>query len=70
MEFKWIDGYEISVSSDEDCVTLSCNKEGLLSLANHLITLASKSSDTHFHLDENNSLAEGSKELIVEKVNR
>ncbi|MCR5068178.1 MAG: hypothetical protein K6A14_08990 [Erysipelotrichaceae bacterium] len=66
MKFNWVDGFEINVKTDGKEVCISANKEGLLSLANHLINLAWQS-DGHFHLDEGNSLEEGSAELIVEK---
>lgn len=66
MLFKWVDGYRISTRVDEGQVVVSANKEGLLSLANHLVTLAEDGG--HFHLDEHNSLEEGSVELVVELV--
>jgi hypothetical protein len=48
---------------------LTANKEGLLSLANHLLNLAQDKipSGYHMHFDENNSLEEGSLDLILEK---
>ena len=69
MDFKWENGFTIAVKIEEDgAVLLSANKEGLLSLANHFIALAQEPSHEHFHLDEHNSLEEGSAELIVERV--
>ncbi len=69
MDFKWENGFTIAVKIEEDgAVLLSANKEGLLSLANHFIALAQEPSHAHFHLDENNSLEEGSAELIVERI--
>ena len=68
MIFSWVDGFELSVKVEDGTVVISGNKEGLLSLANHLATLADKEGNDHFHLDEHNSLEEGSAELIVEKV--
>ena len=67
MDFNWVDGFEISVEKQNDAVVLTANKEGLLSLANHLKALAEESPGCHFHLDEYNSLEEGSAELIVVK---
>ncbi|MBR6472723.1 MAG: hypothetical protein IKS99_03205 [Firmicutes bacterium] len=67
MEFKWEEGFTIKVSSSEDEVLISANREGLRSLANHLLTLADEENG-HFHLDEHNSLEKGSTELIVEKI--
>ncbi len=66
MDFHWIDGFEIAVAVENDAVVISANKEGLLSLANHMKTLAEQDSD-HFHLDEHNALEDGSMELIVVK---
>lgn len=69
MIFNWIDGYKINVAIDGNSVVISANKEGLLSLANHLQSLAEEPAPReHFHLDEFNSLEDGSAELVVEKV--
>ena len=68
MEFHWIDGFEIRVRIEDDAVVISGNEEGLRSLANHLNALADEKGCSHFHLDEHNSLQEGSKQLIVEKI--
>ena len=70
MELNWIDGFTITVRIQPDnAVLLSANKEGLLSLANHMIALAeSKTPCDHIHLDQYNSLEDGSTELIIEKV--
>ena len=40
MKIEWIDGYRISVNIDNKEVTISANKEGLLSLARQLQALA------------------------------
>ena len=69
MQFNWEDGFEIAVRVEEDgSVVISANEEGLRSLADHLNALADEASGDHFHLDEYNSLEEGSAELIVEKI--
>jgi hypothetical protein len=69
MEFKWVDGFAISVRVQEDgAVLISANREGLLSLASHLTALAGSDGQDHFHLDAYNSLEEGSAELIIEKT--
>ena len=68
MIFNWEDGFMIKVSTDNNKVLISANKEGLLSLANHLRALAEEEGRGHFHLDEWNSLEEGSAELIIEKT--
>ena len=70
MEMKWEDGFSIAVKIEKSTVTITANKEGLLSLANHLTALAQdNATGAHFHLDEHNSLEENSTELIVEKTN-
>ena len=69
MEFKWIDGFEIKVDiQGEREVCITANQEGLLSLASHLITLAQKQPGDHFHLDQYNSLEEGSAQLVIAKT--
>ena len=69
MEINWEDGFKISVRCDGGVATLSANKEGMLTLANHLITLAGESPGAHIHYDEYNSLEESSMELIIERIN-
>jgi hypothetical protein len=70
MEIKWIDGSEISVSYDQlqDEVLINANREGLLSLAGQLAALADGVPGDHIHYDEDNSLEEGSAELIIERI--
>ena len=68
MELSWIDGFAIRVDVVKDSVVLSANREGLLSLAMQLTALAEAVPGSHIHLDEYNSLAEGSTELIIERM--
>lgn len=68
MNIEWMDGFEIKVSSTNDEVVISANKEGLESLANSLLELAKGNVGDHIHLDEYNSLTEGSTQLIIERV--
>ena len=70
MEFKWEDGFTIVTRVDADgAIVISANAAGLRSLAHHLMALADEeSTNSHFHLDEYNSLEDHSVELIVEKV--
>jgi len=65
---NWIDGFEISVRIENGAAVISANREGLLSLANHLKSLAEEPLGTHIHLDAYNSLEEGSSELIFETI--
>ncbi|MBQ1422570.1 MAG: hypothetical protein IIY97_07375 [Firmicutes bacterium] len=68
MKIEWIDGSKIRVNNDNDEVVISANREGLLSLAGQLNALAEGAPGDHIHYDENNSLEEGSAELIIERI--
>ena len=68
MTIEWVDGFEIRVSIDDGTVKISANKEGLLSLAGQLRTLADVPPGSHIHYDEHNSLEAGSIEMIIERV--
>ncbi len=65
MNIEWIDGHEIRVKADDDTVVIAANKEGLLSLAKHIIALAEAAPGQHIHYDGYNSLEEGSTEMII-----
>ena len=67
MQIKWIDGAEIRVTIENGAVTMTANKEGLLSLATQLTALAEAAPGSHIHYDEYNSLEEGSAEMIIER---
>lgn len=49
-------------------MTISANREGMISLANIMLDLAEGLPGAHLHLDESNSLEDGSCELIIERV--
>lgn len=68
MILNWIDGFEINVRIENGAAVISANREGLLSLANHLKSLAEEPPGSHIHLDAYNSLEEGSLELIFETI--
>ena len=69
MELHWQDGFEISAATDAGgAIVLSANREGLLSLAKLLSALAEETPGSHIHLDEHNSLEDGSTELILERI--
>ena len=69
METEWMEGFKVSVNMFTDHeVTISANKEGLLSLACQLKALAEGMPGDHIHYDENNSLEKGSLDLVIEKV--
>lgn len=67
METEWHNGFTVRVTvDDESKVVISANKEGLLSLATQLKSLADENVGSHIHYDEYNSLEDGSAELIIE----
>ena len=68
MDIRWEDGFEISAAAREGEMTISANREGMVSLANILLGLAEGQPGDHVHLDEGNSLEDGSVELIIERV--
>ncbi len=68
MELKWTDGYAVTVTVKGNNAVISANREGLLSLADHLRGLAGEEAGSHIHLDPYNALEDGSAELIIEKV--
>ena len=68
MHIEWERNFSIKVGVRGGEVTLSANREGLLSLARIFTDLAEETPGDHIHLDEYNSLEEGSAELIVERL--
>ncbi len=68
MKIDWIDGFKIMVSVENSEIVISANKEGMLSLAKQLTELAEGVPGDHIHYDEHNSLEDGSKELIIERI--
>ena len=69
IQFKWENNFAIEVKKEDGEIIISANNEGLISLARHLLTLAQNEVPigTHIHLDEYNSLEEGSADLIIVK---
>lgn len=69
IRIDWELGFCITVDIDKNEVLIKANSEGLISLAKHLLTIAESEvpKGTHIHLDEYNSLEDGSAELIIEK---
>lgn len=70
LQLCWGDGYMIKVASKNNKVVISANREGLISMVNHLLNLAQVDvpCGTHIHLDEYNTLEDGSIDLIIEKI--
>ena len=74
MKITWVEGSdegaEIAVRIEKGAVTVSANREGLLSLAGQLAALAEAAPGSHIHYDQYNSLEDGSAEMIIEKVEK
>ncbi|MBQ6911551.1 MAG: hypothetical protein IJQ35_05220 [Bacteroidales bacterium] len=69
MKIEWVGDFKIEVGLDIDnAVVISANRDGLLSLARQLTTLADESVGSHIHYDEYNSLEDGSIEMIIAKT--
>ena len=68
MHIEWERDFSVKVGVRNGEATLSANREGLLSLARIFSALAEETPGGHIHLDEYNSLEEGSAELIVERL--
>ena len=70
LRLGWVNVFEIKSNLSKDGMVIKANKEGLLSLANHLTNLAQADVPlgTHIHLDSLNSLEDGSDNIIIEKT--
>ena len=68
MELHWKAGASILVKAENGAAVVAANREGLLSLAAHLTALAGEEPGAHIHLDDFNSLEDGSAELILERI--
>lgn len=67
---KWEKGFKLTSKIEYGVIYISANREGLISLANHLLNLAQEAvpAGHHLHLDENNSFETGSREVVFEKI--
>lgn len=68
MQTTWKDDFEIRFRIDGSTAVISANRNGLLSLAEQLVTLAGEEPGSHIHYDGYNSFEDGSDELIIEKI--
>ena len=68
MKIEWEDGFEIQVKVENGTTVISANREGMLSLAKQLTSLANGAPGDHIHYDEYNSLETGSAEMIIQRV--
>ncbi|QFG20433.1 hypothetical protein [Actinomadura sp. WMMB 499] len=68
LAFGWEDGYDISVSAEAGEVVVAANREGLISLARHLLTLAQDgvTPGSHLHLTAGQEL-ESTCDLVLER---
>lgn len=72
LQFLWEMGFEINVVQHNSQITIHANKEGLLSLARILLSLVQNEVPDNYtiHLDDSNSLEDGSAELIFHKIKK
>lgn len=68
MKVEWVDGFEIKAVVENGEIVISANREGMISLTRQLTVLADGAPGDHVHYDEQNSLEEGSAEMIIERV--
>lgn len=68
MDLVWEDSFVIDVRIIDGAAVIRANREGLLSLANHLKALSEEPAGSHVHLDWQNALEDGSTELILERI--
>lgn len=68
MKTEWVNDFEIRVKVVNGTTVILANREGLMSLAKQLLTLADGVPGDHIHYDEYNSLEPGSSEMIIERV--
>ena len=70
LQLDWEKDFYIKITEDDGSMLLQANASGLRSLAKHFLSLANSEVPlhSHVHLDESNSLENGSAELIIEKI--
>ncbi len=69
--FVWEEGFSIRCSITDYGIRIEANREGLVSLARHILELSQEKVPEfeHIHLDKYNSLEDNSAELIIVKKN-
>lgn len=67
--FNWENGFSIKTEIVNGSIVIKANKEGLISLANHLLNLSQETvpNSYHIHLDDLNGLDTDSVGLVLEK---
>jgi len=68
--YTWEDGFTIDCIVENNTAVIKANREGLISLARHILMLAKYETPLgcHIHLDDMNSLEDGSCELVISKI--
>lgn len=68
-KFVWEQNSAIKCTVNNSAVVIEANKDGLVSLARHMLELAQEAvpNGAHFHLDEFNAFEDGSSEMIIVK---
>ena len=66
---QWDEGSVIATKWEDGTLVVEANREGLLSLARLMLTLAAQSvpPGAHWHLDDSNALEPSSIGLIIER---
>lgn len=66
----WVGNHQISVHINDTEVTIAANKDGLITLAKQLLTLAHDGmpSGHHIHLTDRSGLEEGSLDLTLQRM--
>lgn len=69
LQLSWENNFIIKTEFENNEFIISANTQGLTSLANHLLNLAQDEvpNGSHIHLDEYNSLEDGSIDIVLEK---
>lgn len=70
LHLEWSQGFEISVTESQGEVVIRANEAGLISLAQHLLTLADHAvpAGSHIHMDASRELEEESLDLVLERM--
>ncbi len=71
IQYHWVGNSQISISFDEYTVVIKANKDGLLSLANHLLNLSQDAVPKNYHIhfdDLNGGVERGSFGVVIEKI--
>ncbi len=71
IQIEWENSFTILVQRDDtNTMVIKANKGGLISLAQHLLTLSQDEVPigSHLHYDELNSLEDGSCAIIIERI--